>query len=150
MAWTGYLGAGQMELFQHMSPLEQRHALEVLGTLQRQGHSEPALAQAALLHDAGKTGGRIRVWHRVLAVMLQSVAAGMLWQIARDEPGSWRYPFFVQLRHASRGAHLAMQAGADARAIELIRWHHTPPHQTNLDAQSRALLAALRSADDQN
>jgi hypothetical protein len=148
--WTEYLSAEQIKLFGCMSLSEQRHALSVLGTLQRAGHSEVVLGQAALLHDAGKMGGSIRLWHRVLAVLLQSLAPGVYLQIAREEPGSWRYPFFVQLWHASRSADLAAQVGTDPQAVALIRWHHTQPEQTHLDAQGRALLLALRSADDQN
>jgi len=148
--WTAYLSPAQIELFQRMSSSEQRHARAVLGTLQNMGYSEVALGQAALLHDAGKMGGRIRLWNRALTVLLQSLAPGLLLQMAHDEPGSWRYPFFVQLRHASRSADMATQVRADSLAVALIRWHHTRPEETNLDAQRRALLMALRSADDQN
>jgi len=148
--WTARFDPEQNRLFRRMSPQEQGHALAVLATLHRMGYSEPVLDQAALLHDAGKMGGNIRLWHRVLTVLLQSLSPGLLLRIAREEPGSWRYPFFVQAEHAVRGAQMAAQVGADAQAVALIRWHHTPPRETDLDAPGQALLAALRAADDQN
>lgn len=148
--WTGYLRSEQIALFESMPSPEQRHALAVLHTLQDMGQVESALGQAALLHDVGKMEGSIRLWHRVLTVVLQSLAPGLLLQMARDEPSSWRYPFFVQLWHASRSADMATQVGADPLAVALIRWHHTRPEETNLDARGRALLVALRLADDQN
>ena len=145
-----YLSTVQIELFQRMSGSEQRHAFGVLRTVQKEGHSEPVLAQAALLHDVGKVGGRIRLWHRVATVLLQAIHPALLHRLALNQAGSWRYPFFVQLHHAQRGADLAAGAGTDSLAMALIRMHHAVPEQSGLDAQGQALLAALRSADGEN
>ena len=38
-----------------MSVSDQRHSLNVMRTLRRQGHTEPDLLAAALLHDVGKS-----------------------------------------------------------------------------------------------
>jgi hypothetical protein len=112
--------------------------------------AEPALAQAVLLHDVGKVGGRIRLWHRVATVLLQALCPALLHRLALNEPRSWRYPFFVLLHHAEHGADLSAAVGTDALALALIRAHHTAPEQSGLDAPSQALLTALRWADEQN
>ncbi|MBC7261195.1 MAG: HD domain-containing protein [Chloroflexi bacterium] len=149
-ALTDYLNAAQMELFQSMTTAEQRHAIAVLHTLQKAGHGEEALVQAALLHDVGKVGGDIKLWHRVATVLLQTICPALLQRLALDNPRSWRYPFFVQLHHAQRGAEMTAQAGTHPLAVALIRWHHTPPEQSSLDSRGQALLAALRAADETN
>ncbi|MBC7232537.1 MAG: HD domain-containing protein [Chloroflexi bacterium] len=149
-ALANYLRAAQIELFRRLSAAEQRHALAVLRTLQEAGHRETVLAQAALLHDVGKVGGHIRLWHRVATVLLQAIHPALLYRLALDNPRSWRYPFFVQLYHAQRGAEMAAQAGTHPLVVALIRWHHTPPEESDLDAAGQALLAALRAADETN
>jgi AcrR family transcriptional regulator len=147
-----HLNTAQITLFRRMSAAEQTHALAVLRTLGREQvmGGEPALAQAALLHDVGKVEGRIRLWHRVAAVLLQALRPALLNRLALNEPHSWRYPFFVLLHHAEHGADLSAGAGTDAVAVALIRAHHTAPEQSGLDAPSQAVLTALRWADGQN
>ena len=154
-----YLSPAQVELFQRMSVSERRHAFAVLHTLQKQGYSEKALLQAALLHDVGKVPpsvrrgqvrSRVRLWHRVVVVLLQSISPALLRQLALDKPHSWRYPFFIQLHHASLGAEMAAQAGMSDLAVALIRCHHLVPEESGLDAQGRTLLAALKAADEEN
>nr|MBC7244990.1 hypothetical protein [Chloroflexota bacterium] len=145
-----YLNETQMALFRSMSASEQRHALSVLYTLQRAGYTGAELAQAALLHDVGKVGGRIKLWHRVAAVLLQAIYPALLHRLAVDDPSSWCYPFFAQLHHAQRGAEMAAQAGTHPLAVALIHWHHTPPGKSDLDAGGQALLAALIAADETN
>jgi hypothetical protein len=153
-----YLNTAQIALFRRMSVAEQAHALAVLHTLTSQAAArpeqvigaEPALAQAALLHDVGKVEGRIRLWHRVAIVLLQALHPALLCRLALNETYSWRYPFFVSLHHAEHGADLSAGAGTDPVAVALIRAHHTTPEQSGLDAPSQALLTALRWADEQN
>jgi hypothetical protein len=161
-----HLDTAQIALFRRLSGAEQAHAVAVLHTLQQNGHkvsrhataarleqvmgAEPALAQAALLHDVGKAEGRIQLWHRVATVLLQALRPALLCRLALNEPHSWRYPFFVLLHHAERGADLSAGAGTDAVAVALIRAHHTAPEQSGLDASSQALLTALRWADERN
>ena len=147
-----YLNTAQIALFRRMSAAEQIHALAVLRTLEvEQGTGvETVLAQAALLHDVGKVGGRIRLWHRAAKVVLQALHPALLDRLAVDEPRSWRYPFFVLLHHDERGADLSAGAGTDAVAVALIRAHHMVPAQSGLDAPGQALLMALQRADEQN
>jgi len=158
-----HLNAEQMALFLRMSGAEQAHALAVLRTVQtpKRGYGVPkgggqgvgdarALAQAALLHDVGKVGGRIQLWHRVATVLLNAWRPALLHRLALNELHSWRYPFFVLLHHAERGAELVAGVGTDAVAVALIRAHHTAVGQSGLNAQERALLSVLQSADEQN
>jgi len=158
-----HLSPAQVELFRQMPSSDQRHALAVLHTLQRRGSCEPALAQAALLHDVGRVlpelaedaghdgqSTSIRVWHRVAAVLLEAFNPVLLRRLALNNPGSWRYAFFVLLHHASRGAKIAQTAGTDPLALALIRWHHSAPADSDLDPHGQALLAVLKSADEQN
>ncbi len=158
-ALRSYLSRAQITLFRTMPATEQRHALTVLRTLERKGYSEPPLAQAALLHDVGKvvtppTGSErsqsITVWHRVAGVLLRAVQPALLDRIALNEPGSWRFPFYVLVHHAERSAEMCAAAGSDPLAVALIRWHHASPEHSGLDSHAQALLAALQSADEQS
>jgi putative nucleotidyltransferase with HDIG domain len=137
-----------LDLFASMPRYDRRHALDVLGTLRREGHTDPDLLAAALLHDVGKTGHErdpLRLWHRVMVVLLRTLAPGRLDAFAKDEPGSWRQPFFVQQNHASIGAELASRAGCSQVTMEMIRRHEDPIAVTD-----DPLLAALKSADGRN
>jgi hypothetical protein len=135
-------------LFQAMPPYDRRHALAVLASLQLAGHSEPDLLAAALLHDAGKTvhpKGRLRLWHRVVSVLVRALRPALLAQLAQDRPESWRRPFYVQAHHAELGAELAHQVGCSPRTVALIRHHEDAPGSSD-----DPLLVALRAADSKN
>jgi hypothetical protein len=137
-----------MDLFANMPLYDRRHAVDVLGALLREGHTEPDLMAAALLHDLGKTGHDrepLRLWHRVAVVLLRALAPGRLEAYSSDEPGSWRQPFFVQQNHAAIGAELALRAGCSPETAELIRRHEDPIVVTD-----DPLLAALKAADSRN
>jgi hypothetical protein len=143
-----YLPPEALDLFAAMPRYDRRHALDVLGTLQREGYTEPDLLAAALLHDVGKTGlGRdpLRLWHRVMVVLLRALVPGRLEALARDEPGSWRQPFFVQQNHAAIGAELARRAGCSPATVNMILRHEDP-----IAVMDDPLLAALRAADGRN
>jgi hypothetical protein len=165
-ALTPHLTDAQIALFRSMPASDQQHALAVLRALRAAGNDEPALVQAALLHDVGKVSpsvgrgkvlpsvrqegeSRVRLWHRVVQVLLEAVHPECVRRLANDVPGSWRYPFFVLLHHAERGAEWAAGAGTDRLAVALIYWHHTAPQQSDLDAEGRSLLAKLQVADEQ-
>jgi hypothetical protein len=143
-----FLPPEALDLFGAMPRYDRRHALDVLGTLRRERHTEPDLLAAALLHDVGKTAhdrDPLRLWHRVIVVLLRALAPGRLAAFARDEPGSWRQPFFVQQNHAAIGAELALRAGCSRATAELIR-----RHEDSIAVTDDPQLAALKAADSRN
>ncbi|HNR96424.1 MAG TPA: HDIG domain-containing protein [Anaerolineae bacterium] len=144
-----FLSEEQTQLFQGMPAVERGHAVAVLQTLQRTGPVDLALGQAALLHDIGKTGGRIRLWHRVAVVLLQACWPEALGRLQDADPSSWRYPFYVELHHAELGALMAARAGADDTAVRLIAHHHSMP-ETQASQAERDLQARLQAADEAN
>jgi hypothetical protein len=133
------------QLFSTADPGDQQHGLCVLGYLHREGEVTPALEEAALLHDVGKSGMGLSLPYRTAIVLLR--ATGQLERWASDEPGSWRFPFHMQLHHAERGAALCAAAGCDARTVALVRWHETAPDLVP-DTSLGIELARLQSADD--
>jgi len=141
-----YLSPDALGLFELMPGYDRQHALNVVRVLKTEGYRDSDLLAAALLHDAGKTAqqdGALRLWHRVVVVLLRALRPGLLDQIAEDRPGSWRRPFFVQQCHAAIGAELARDAGCSPCTVALIRLHEDPPDQVE-DPD----LAALQSADN--
>jgi hypothetical protein len=153
-----YLTPPQAELFLRMPRCDQRHGLDVFHVLRRKQHHDHDLLTAALLHDVGKSGhalsspkgGRLRLWHRVLIVLINALRPELLSRLASDEPRSWRYPLFVHQHHPELGAELAQVAGCSPITIELIRRHQQPPSSNPLETRQDELLAALQEADGVN
>jgi hypothetical protein len=142
------LPAAGAELFHRMPRYDRRHALSVLRALQAEGHTDPDLLAAALLHDVGKTGsdaGRLRLWHRVAMVLVGASRHGLIERIGQGHAEGWREAFFVQANHARLGAELALQAGCTPATAALIRLH-----ETACEAREDPRLAALRAADGTN
>lgn len=132
-------------LFAAMSRNDQRHSLSVYHALRARGFSDPELLAAALLHDSGKGGGRVRLWMRPTVVLLRAGAPALLTWLARPSTTGidtgvprWRRPFYYAWRHAETGAELAARAGLSARVVLLIRTHHDP----------RGPAAELHAVDD--
>lgn len=118
-----HLDPSQRDLFRAMSPIDQRHCLDVFNNLLRQGRSDPDLLRAALLHDVGKRG--IRLWHRVAGVLLEAFRPALLEKLAVNRPQSWLYGFHIYRYHANLSAELAERSGCSPSVVELIRGHHT-------------------------
>jgi putative nucleotidyltransferase with HDIG domain len=142
---AAYLPPGLRPLFNGMRRAERAHSMAVLRSLLRQGHTDPDLLAAALLHDVGKTRAPLRLFDRVLVVLSQHLmpASARAWSIG--EPTGWRRPWVVAARHADWGAEILAQAGGSPRLAAIIRRHHETslPDTTEIDP----LLAALQAAD---
>ena len=134
------LGTGGVALFESMAVADRRHGLDVAEQLLRAGHDDRDLLGAALLHDAAK-GHRMRLWHRVAGVLLETLAPSVLRRLADPSPASWRHPFHLYLHHEPMSADLAASAGCPSRLADFIRGAST----TDDDAR---LLGALKAADD--
>lgn len=124
---AGLLPSELADLFFSMQPEDQRHALDVY----RRADSQD-LAQAALLHDVGKSISRIGPISRSLATVADALHLPV--------KGGWR----LYLDHGAIGADLLEVAGADDLAVEFTRNHPGPvPHGTDPDAWHR-----LTNADE--
>lgn len=144
------LPAAAATLFERMARRDQRHSLDVFQRVRQTAPDQADLAAAALLHDAAKTalpGRRLRLCHRVLIVLLQATRPGWVQQIARDDPGSWRYPFYLHTHHPALGAELAQQAGCTPLTVALIRRHQQKLAHPPSD-EIEHLLVLLQAADD--
>lgn len=137
------------ELFRRMSIPDQRHALNVMRTLRREGCTESDLLVAALLHDVAKSAAQILYWHRTMIVLSKRFAPGVLAWLAAGEPRGWRRPFVIHGQHAELSAQWAAQAGCSAVTVSLIRRHQEPLRHAPLD-QEEQMLVALQHADDVN
>jgi len=145
-----FLPAAALALFDCMARRDQRHSLDVLQRVQQAAPGQPDLAAAALLHDAAKTalpGRRLRLWHRVLIVLMQAARPGWVQQAGRADPRSWRYPFYLHAYHPELGARLAEEAGCSPLTAGLIRRHQLHLSHPPRDEFER-LLAVLQAADD--
>ena len=122
------LTPAQAILFRQMPRYDQRHSLNVMRSLRAAGYIDPDLLTAALLHDAAKSAGPLRLWHRVAIVLLKAFAPRWLDWLAREvKPGHWRYPFYAHRVHPEIGARWAEEAGCVPLTAWLIAHHEKKP-----------------------
>ncbi len=137
-------------LWQRQPLRDQAHSLRVLRRLQTEGFTAPPLMAAALLHDVGKTEAPLRLWHRVVWVLLKRCCPA--WQSWLIHPRGWRRPFWALAEHPALGAALARQAGCDEETAWLIA-HHQDDISTLAARHPKASrrlrhLEALQRVDD--
>jgi hypothetical protein len=148
-------------LFDGMPRNDQRHSLNILRALAAAGYDDPALMQAALLHDVAKSTGGVTLFHRVAAVLLKAARPdrpGRAAQSPAPAGGDLRYPFWAYANHPRLGAEMAAAAGCDPLAVTLIRRHQETSGGAGEQGsgseretvRADRLLAALQAADDDN
>lgn len=138
---AGVLGPQLAPLFLGLPVNEQRHALDVLATLERLGERDRVLHQAALLHDVGKAPARFSILDRSLAVFLRALAPALFARLLQWLPGfGRRYQAYEQ--HAAVGAARLESLGATELAAVIAEHHAAAPA---LDRTRR-----LRRADGLN
>jgi hypothetical protein len=113
----------QLRLFESMHRADQRHGLDVMTYLRADGHDDPDLLLAGLLHDCAK-GRTVRLDHRVAWSLGERYGENVRDTFARL-PGY--AGAFARLRvHAEASAELALAAGCSVRTAELIRHQDDP------------------------
>jgi len=151
-----WLPTAAWPLFDAMPHNDQHHSLNVLRSLRAADRADPALMQAALLHDAAKSTGGVTLFHRIAVVLLKVARpdwAARLSQTPVPAPGNLRYPFWVLANHPQLGAEMAAAAGCDPLAVKLIRWHQEMGRRAEGQrgrGDVEILLTALQAADGDN
>jgi putative nucleotidyltransferase with HDIG domain len=148
-----HLGARELELFYRMEPADQRHSVEVLRTLLRDGTDDQHLLKAALLHDIGKSRSRITVLHRTLAVLARAIFGRWHLIPAWPSESGWWTPFYVMSNHPRIGASMLAKAGCDERVWRLVELHQVQVSSLGPipdEEWVRWALERLRSADESN
>lgn len=144
-----FLGAPLTELFERMHPAEQAHSMRVYGALREQGETDPDLLAAALLHDAGKSRRPLRLFERVLIVLMRAAAPGFVrrWGGGSQPAGGLRGAFQTAEQHPAWGAEMAAGAGASPQTCELIR-RHQEKSAAAPGLHGDGLLIKLQAVDD--
>lgn len=137
------------ELFHQMSPADQVHGLRVLRSLLARGEGDPNLLAAALLHDVGKSQVRLRLWERILIVLVSWLAPGRVQLWGEGELTSWRRPFVIAVRHPAWGAEMIRQAGGTEELATLVLRHQEEPPPDPAREIDR-LLIRLQEVDKLN
>jgi len=152
---TSILSPAQVELFQRMQKSEQIHSLVVLNELRDGGEDNADLLTAALLHDVGKTRAPLRIWERVLIVVVRAFCHDCVQKWGASMDGNpetamgWRRAFIVAEQHPAWGADLAAECGTSPLAVSLIARHQEPltPEASSIEDN---LLRTLQAVDDNN
>lgn len=149
----------QQQLFKQMSPNDRRHAIAVARSLHQADYRQPALLQAALLHDVGKSIGQ-PIIHRVLIVLFEAFWPAVLDRLSGQPVSAlpathhslswWRRPFVVHAQHPATGASWAKEARCNPLTITLILRHQDKLNEESSASVEQELLAALQWADNLN
>lgn len=125
------------QAFLALPAYERRHGLAVHDAIVRGGRATPDLLAAALLHDAGKapgSGARVRLPHRVCAVLVPALSPPAWRRLSQESAARWRAGFVLAAHHPRIGAELARAWGCDERICWLIAHHAdaVPPDDPEL------------------
>ena len=156
--FSSILNPSQLALFQKMQTSEQFHSQRVLSELMMNGETNQDLKVAALLHDTGKTLAPLRLWERVLIVLVKSICPDCIKRWGQLPNGQFRpdmgirRPFIISVQHPVWGAELADQCGTSRLAVELIARHeeHLDPSPEEGISLADQLLLKLQAADGNN
>lgn len=136
-------------LFLSMSRNDRQHHLRVYKSLIGQGHNHPALLQAALLHDVGKTRYRFNVLDRIWVAIIKTLFPQQFERWGSGEAKGWQRAIVISAQHPHWGAEMVASAGGDPLAVELIK-HHQDSITADMTTELRELLPILKAADDAN
>ena len=134
-------------IFSQLLPSEQAHAIRVYQRVRTEGHTDPDLLAAALLHDVGKARVPLRPWERALYVLGKAALPGLADRWGDREPKGLLRGFVVKEQHPAWGAEMAASAGASARLLRLIARHQEEDF-SDLPEDEQAIMAILQAADD--
>jgi len=132
-----------------MLPFEQAHAIRVYQRLCEQGHTDPDLLAAGLLHDVGKARVPLNPLERVLYVLGFKFLPKQADEWGDTQPRGFLRGFVVAEKHPEWGAEMAAKAGASQRLVRLIA-RHQDEISPDLPQEDQELLAALQKVDDVN
>lgn len=121
-----YLSSPEQDLFRQMPVADQRHALDLFHRLHRDGHTDPDLLRAALLHDVGKALGRLPLAYRVIFSFSRLLSDRLARWLGEPSRPRWCRPFYLAAYHAELGAEAAARAGSNPRVVALIAQHDAP------------------------
>lgn len=148
----------ERRIFARMHVDDQQHGLAIVRLLQKDGHEDARLFQAALLHDAAKCLGQ-PILYRVAVVLLKAWSPRLLAKCATPktaflsnheaelaEHPRWQRPFLIHAHHPAIGAAWASQAGCDPVVVWLIAHHQDPVIDPT--GEQAELLAIFQWADN--
>jgi len=115
-ALSAWVPEAQVNVFDAMTVADQRHGLDVVAALRRDGIADPDVLVAGLLHDG--------VLPRIVHSLGQAFGPRLVTGMARL-PGL-AAPLTRLGEHPERSAAMAAAAGCSERTIELIRWQESP------------------------
>lgn len=136
-------------LFKSMARTDQHHHLRVYKQLIADGHDHPAIVQAALLHDVGKTRVRFTIADRIWAVVVKTLWPKIFVRWSQGEPIGWRRAMVASAQHPAWGAEMVAAADGDPFAVELIA-HHQDPITDDLSDDLKHWLPIFQAVDDAN
>jgi hypothetical protein len=136
-----------LALFKRMRRSEQWHSIRVMHALAAQGHTQPDLLVAALLHDEGKARYPYTLLDRTVVVLARRFAPERARAWGQGEPRGLARPFVIAAQHPAWSAEDMAQAGASPLAVALARQHQIAV-QGEPSCEADRLLKWLQAVDN--